>query len=1446
MFDKLLIANRGAIACRILRTLRTLQVKGVAVYSEADAASLHLMQADEAHSLGEGGAAGTYLAVDKILAIANASGAKAIHPGYGFLSENAAFAQACEDAGIAFVGPTPEQLRVFGLKHTARALAKQHGVPMLEGTELLDSLESAIAAARTIGYPVMLKSTAGGGGIGMRVCRSAEELADSFEAVKRLGQNNFSDAGVFIEKYIQRARHLEVQVFGDGQGEVLALGVRDCSVQRRNQKVLEETPAPNLPHGMAEELCAAAVKLARAVNYRSAGTVEFVFDSEDQRFYFLEVNTRLQVEHGVTEQVWGVDLVSWMVQLAAGDLPPLDQLQAGLKPLGHAIQARLYAEDPGRDFQPCPGLLTAADFPPADGRTLRIDTWVEAGCEIPPYFDPMIAKLISWAPTREDASAGLIDALNETRLYGVETNRDYLRQIIADAPFASGQPWTRCLEDLVYRADTFEVLSGGTQTSVQDYPGRLGYWAVGVPPSGPMDSRALRQGNELLGNPEGCAALEITMSGPLLRFNTDAVVAVTGAHIPITLDGQSCAMNTALLVSAGSTLSLGTIAGAGVRSYLCVRGGLDVPDYLGSKSTFTLGQFGGHGGRALRAGDVLHIAHLVERSAGQRIADEALEALTDVRRMRVIYGPHAAPEYFTEAYIERFFATDWEVHFNSSRTGVRLIGPKPEWVRADGGEAGLHPSNIHDNPYAIGAVDFTGDMPVILGPDGPSLGGFVCPVTIIEADLWQLGQLKAGDRVRFTPVSVEACHAERCGSELAREDSIPDAENPSTVPPSSRASSLPQCTANSSRNELVREGSIPDAENPSAVPPSSRASSLPQGPANSSRSEVVRESYMPDAENPLTTPPSSRASSLPQGTANSSRSEVVRESYMPDAENPSTATPSSRASSLPQGPANSRGSELAREGYMPDAENPLTTPPSSRASQLPQGPANSRGSELAREGYIPDAENPSTATPSSRASSLPQGTARLQGIANSRRSELVREGSIPDAENPSTATPSSRASSLPQGPANSSRSEVVRVEDLRTPVILDIGQDDKRLVARLSGDTHLLLEIGAPELDLVLRLRGHALMLALEAKALAGVIDLTPGIRSLQVHYRPEQLPLRQLLDIVAGEWDAVCAAKDLQVASRIVHLPLSWDDPACQLAIEKYMTTVRKDAPWCPSNLEFIRRINDLPNLDEVQRTVFDASYLVMGLGDVYLGAPVATPLDPRHRLVTTKYNPARTWTAENSVGIGGAYMCVYGMEGPGGYQFVGRTLQMWNRYRDVAAFQGKPWLLRFFDQIRFYPVSAEELVRIRRDFPLGRFALNIEHSTLNLADYQAFLSREAEGITAFRAQQNAAFNAERERWIANGQADFQSDEGVAPNTEEQPLQPGQQGVDSHIAGNLWQVQVQPGARVEAGDVLVILESMKMEIPLLAPIAGVVQDVRVQPGSAVRAGQRVVVLSAD
>jgi len=1199
MFDTLLIANRGAIACRILRTLRAMQVKGVAVYSEADLSSLHIREADVALSLGEGPAAQTYLMTDKIIAAAQQSGAKAIHPGYGFLSENAAFAEACEAAGLIFVGPAPQQLRTFGLKHTARALARAEGVPLLEGSELLADLSEAHHAAESVGYPVMLKSTAGGGGIGMRVCRDAQALSDAFETVQRLGQNNFSDAGVFLEKYIERARHLEVQIFGDGKGEVIALGVRDCSIQRRNQKVIEETPAPNLPAGMAEALCSAAIALGKAVNYRSAGTVEFVYDSAAQQFYFLEVNTRLQVEHGVTEQVWGVDLVKWMIELAAGDLPSLTALAATLNPQGHAVQARIYAEDPGRQFQPSPGLLTEVAFPAADGKNLRIDRWVEAGCEVPPFFDPMLAKAIAWRPTRDEAIATLAQALSETRLYGVETNRLYLLQILAFSPFTAGEPWTRCLEQLSYQAATVEVLSAGTQTSVQDYPGRLGYWAVGVPPSGPMDDRALRLGNRLLGNAEGDAALEITLNGPTLKFNTEIQAVICGASLSVTLDGVEQAMDSVFTIPAGSTLKLGAMRAAGVRSYLCLRGGIQVPDYLGSKSTFTLGQFGGHAGRALRSGDVLHLAPQAAIPDRAELPAALRTNLAKVRTLRVIYGPHGAPEFFAPDYIATFFATEWEVHFNSSRTGVRLIGPKPIWTRDSGGEAGLHPSNIHDNPYAIGAVDFTGDMPVILGPDGPSLGGFVCPVTVIEADLWQLGQLKAGDKVQFVAVDIP--------------------------------------------------------------------------------------------------------------------------------------------------------------------------------------------------------------------------TARR--LAQSRRSELATLKPHETAWQPAPLT---------------------------SPIVMTCGEADKRLVARLSGDTHLLLEAGEPELDLVLRFRIHALMQALEAQGRNGIIDITPGIRSLQIHFQPETLTLSALLTWVRGEWETVCMSDDLQVPTRVVHLPLSWDDPACQKAIEKYMTTVRPDAPWCPSNLEFIRRINDLPDEQAVWNTVFDASYLVMGLGDVYLGAPVATPLDPRHRLVTTKYNPARTWTAENSVGIGGAYLCVYGMEGPGGYQFVGRTLQMWNRYHEVADFGGKPWLLRFFDQIHFYPVSAEELLQIRRDFPLGRYPLRIEHSTLRLAEYQDFLMREAESIGEFRDHQQNAFNAERDRWIASGQAHFDSQETVADEGGDAPLQPGEQGVESPVSGNLWQVQATAGSRVREGDILVVLESMKMEIPLLAPCDGIVQQVSVQPGSAVRAGQRVAVITED
>ncbi|MDP3202527.1 MAG: 5-oxoprolinase/urea amidolyase family protein [Hydrogenophaga sp.] len=1169
MFSKVLIANRGAIACRIIRTLKTLGVQSVAVYSEADAQARHVREADEAYLLGPAPAAESYLRADRILQVAKDCGAQAIHPGYGFLSENPAFAEACEAAGIAFIGPAPDQMRAFGLKHTARDLAEQRGVPLLPGSGLLTDLAQAQSEATRVGFPVMLKSTAGGGGIGMRLVWNAAELTDAFDSVGRMAQANFKDAGLFIEKYVEQARHIEVQVFGDGAGGVIALGERDCSVQRRNQKVIEETPAPGLSDAQRSELHATAVRLAQAVKYRSAGTVEFVYDASTGAFYFLEVNTRLQVEHGVTEQVCGVDLVAWMLQLAAGDLPPLHTLQPS--PKGASIQVRLYAEDPAKNFQPSAGLLTEVVFPTDAPCHARVDSWVERGTEVPAWYDPMLAKLIVTADTRDEALKKMEDALDATRLAGIETNLGYLRQVVRDPVFRTGKQVTRFLSTFAYHPATIDVIEPGVQTIVQDWPGRQGYWDVGVPPSGPMDMHAHRAANALVGNTPDAAALEITLAGPTLRFNTATVVAVTGAPAKVTLNGETVPMWQAINVPAGATLAVGRCE-TGVRLALAVAGGLDVPLYLGSRSTFTLGQFGGHAGRHLRTGDVLHLAGDAQQAPGTEVV---IPDYTNHWDINVLYGPHGAPDFFTPDDITLFFGTDWKIHHNSSRTGVRLIGPKPQWARTDGGEAGLHPSNIHDNAYAIGAIDFTGDMPVILGPDGPSLGGFVCPAVVLHDELWKLGQLRPGDTVRFH-----------------------------------------------------------------------RQAGSPASPVLDDR---------------------------------------------------------------------------AAEGDRP------------------------------------------------------------------------------------------------------------------------------RRVIRQAGDRYVLIEFGPLTLDLELRMRVQALLHGLKAQQLKGVIDLTPGIRSLQVHFDPALLPRSELLQIISAADDALPPVDEMVVPSRTVVLPLSWDDPQTKLAIEKYMQSVRPDAPWCPSNIEFIRRINGLDSIEDVFKIVFDARYLVLGLGDVYLGAPVATPLDPRHRLVTTKYNPARTWTPENAVGIGGAYLCVYGMEGPGGYQFVGRTLQMWNRWRHGTPGSDfeQPWLLRFFDQIQFEAVSEEELKTIRANFPHGGYALRTEDGTFSLKDYRRFLADNAASIGAFKATQQAAFEAERERWVAAGQNDFTSDEAAASAgvADEVDLPEGGRMLATSVPGNVWKVSVSVGQQVQAGDVLLVIESMKMEFNLLAPANATVHSLMCAQGGAVSAGQNVLVL---
>jgi urea carboxylase len=411
----------------------------------------------------------------------------------------------------------------------------------------------------------------------------------------------------------------------------------------------------------------------------------------------------------------------------------------------------------------------------------------------------------------------------------------------------------------------------------------------------------------------------------------------------------------------------------------------------------------------------------------------------------------------------------------------------------------------------------------------------------------------------------------------------------------------------------------------------------------------------------------------------------------------------------------------------------------------------------------------------------------------------------------------------------------------------DRGEDVPAVVYRRDGDDNVIVEYGDPVLDLGLRMRVHALQEALQAEGLAGVIDLTPGIRSLQVHTDACRLPARSLIPLLLRVEDELPPTHELRVPSRTVRLPLSWDDPATRLAIERYMNTVRSDAPWTPWNIEFIRRVNGLTEVQDVQDIVYSAKYLVLGLGDVYLGAPVATPVDPRHRLVTTKYNPARTWTAENSVGIGGAYLCIYGMEGPGGYQFVGRTVQVWNRFRRAGLFAEQPWSLRFFDQIEWYPVSADELLDLRAETDAGRGRAEVTDGWFDYGSHTRFLEANAASIAAFRARQAAAFEAEKDRWRASGEFDRADPEPAASAPAQTVAVPaGATAVPAPFIASVWRVEARPGSRVAKGDRLVSLEAMKMETIITAPHDGTVTDVYVAAGAQVAAEQVLAAVVPD
>jgi urea carboxylase len=805
----------------------------------------------------------------------------------------------------------------------------------------------------------------------------------------------------------------------------------------------------------------------------------------------------------------------------------------------------------------------------------------------------MIAKLIVKGTDRADAIARLNDALDATRLGGIATNLDYLRAISRDAEFSAGLVSTAKLGSFAYAPNAIEVIEPGTYTTVQDYPGRTGFWDIGVPPSGPMDDRAFRFANAIVGNGNSAAGIEATILGPSLRFHSRSIIAMTGAPSAATLDGQPVAFWQPVEVQAGQVLRLGRVT-SGCRTYLAVRGGLDVPICLGSRATFALGHFGGHAGRTLRGGDVLALGAQIV--AEPRPIDPALiPHYADHWDIGVLYGPHGAPDFFTEEAIAAFFAADWSVHYNSNRLGIRLVGPKPTWARSDGGEAGLHPSNIHDCEYAIGSINFTGDMPVILTRDGPSLGGFVCPVTIAHAELWKVGQVKPGDRIRFRRIGFATA--------------------------------------------------------------------------------------------------------------------------------------------------------LAHERAQ-DAEIASLAPAARSVPEVGSGPVLHR---------------------------------------------------------------------------------------------IEPGDSSPLVSYRQAGDKYILLEYGPVVLDLALRLRVHALMEALRAQPIDGVLELSPGVRSLQIHYDSRIIDQTGLLRALIAIEARLPPAETMTVPSRVVHLPMAFEDSATLGAVQRYQETVRDTAPWLPSNTEFMRRINGLGSVAQIREILFSASYMVLGLGDVYLGAPCAVPVDPRHRLLTSKYNPARTFTAEGTVGIGGIYMCIYGMDSPGGYQLVGRTLPIWNQFLKNQAFiDGKPWLLRFFDQVRFYPVTEDELDQLREDFRAGRHRIAIAEATFSLAEHNAFLASIADELALFEARQQAAFVAEVAHWDNEVDSETVDDAPIAQLGDDDA-----QHVTAEISGNVWKIMVAEGTEISVGETLLVLEAMKMEFAVTAPLAGCVKSIHCRVGRAVDAGALLVTIEA-
>lgn len=1203
-FKTVLVANRGEIAVRIVKTLKKLNIKSVAVYSDPDKYAQHVIDSDFGVALHGNTAAETYLDMDKIIKAAKDTGAEAIIPGYGFLSENADFSDRCHEEGIVFVGPSGDAIRKLGLKHSAREIAERAGVPLVPGSPLVASAAEAKKIAAELEYPVMVKSTAGGGGIGLQKVDSESDIERVFETVQHQGKAYFGDSGVFLERFVENARHVEIQMMGDGYGKAIAIGERDCSLQRRNQKIIEETPAPNLPESTRAKMRAAAESLGSLLHYKCAGTVEFIYDEKRDEFYFLEVNARLQVEHPITEMVTGLDLVEWMLRIAADDAPDFDSANITVK--GASIEARLYAENPVKDFKPSPGQLTVVKFP----EWARVDTWVSKGTTVSAEYDPTLAKIIVHGKDRNDAILKLNKALNETSIYGCITNLDYLRSIASSQMFKEAKVATKVLDSYEYKPYAFEITSPGAHTSVQDYPGRVGYWRIGVPPSGPMDAYSFRLANRIVGNNCKAPAIEITLTGPKIKFHTETVIAITGGEVTCTLNGSNVEQYKPISVQKGSELVIGKLS-TGCRAYLAIRNGIDIPEYLGSRSTFTLGNMGGYNGRVLKLGDVLFLNQPELPSSslpGPEFAPQAPPAdlIPKISNNRewtigVTCGPHGSPDFFKKESIEQFFADKWKVHYNSNRFGVRLIGPKPEWARIDGGEGGLHPSNAHDYVYSIGAINFTGDEPVIVTCDGPSLGGFVCQAVVPEGELWKVGQAKPGDQIQFVPISYD----------VARE---------------------------------------------------------------------IKESQ----DNAIATLQSSPLKLL--------------------------------TSSL----------------ELPTFENPIL-------AQLP------------------------------------------------RRSDL-----------------------------------------------------SPKVTYRQAGDRYILVEYGENEMDLNISYRINRLINLVEKHQTVGIVEMSQGVRSVLVEFDGAKIHQKGLLETLLAYENEIHFDKNWSIKSKIIKLPMAFEDSKTLACVNRYRETIRSSAPWLPNNVDFIADVNGISR-EDVKSLMYTAKFMVLGLGDVFLGSPCAVPLDPRQRLLGSKYNPSRTYTERGVVGLGGMYMCIYAASSPGGYQLVGRTVPIWDKLT-LAASSKHPWLLTPFDQVEFYPVSEEELEQYTEDCENGQFEVKIEDSVFDHKEYLKWIQENIESIQFFRDNQVGEKSAEFAKLIQVANSELESSETTKVDTDEVYPEDAELVYSEH-SGRFWKPVVSVGDEVKAGESLIIVEAMKTEMTVSATRDGKVLKIIHKNGDIVDAGDLVVVL---